>query len=116
MQTCPMCGANLVEGLSYCQVCGADVSIYDQIYQSIQGVSPFQSPGNQQNFQQQDFSQQGFQQQNFPQQDFQQNFQQQNPQYQQGIPCPNCGFMNPPDAKVCGNCGQELKKHHHHFF
>ncbi|BBG24107.1 hypothetical protein IC006_1409 [Sulfuracidifex tepidarius] len=31
MQTCPMCGAKLTEGLSYCEACGADISIYDQV-------------------------------------------------------------------------------------
>lgn len=53
MQKCPTCGARLIEGLNYCEVCGADISMYDQVYQSIQGASPFQSFGNQQNFPQQ---------------------------------------------------------------
>ena len=29
-------------------------------------------------------------------------------QPQQGIRCPNCGYLNPPGAKFCLNCGARL--------
>ncbi|BFH73737.1 zinc ribbon domain-containing protein [Sulfurisphaera javensis] len=30
------------------------------------------------------------------------------PQMQQGIKCPQCGYLNPPGAKFCLNCGTKL--------
>ncbi|BDC17893.1 zinc ribbon domain-containing protein [Acidianus sp. HS-5] len=94
-QTCPMCGATLRPDLNYCEVCGADITIYDQVLQSIMNSQPFQG---------QVFNQAQQLPQDIPQQPVPQ---------QQGIACPNCGQLNPPDAKRCMYCGAELHKHHH---
>jgi predicted amidophosphoribosyltransferase len=95
-QTCPMCGATLRPDLNYCEVCGADVSIYDQVLQLIMNAQPFQGPIFNQPVPQQPMMQQPVQQ-----------------PMQQGLVCPNCGQLNPPNAKRCMYCGAELHKHHH---
>ena len=47
-------------------------------------------------------------QQQFMQQMPQQSMSQTPMQSQQGIRCPQCGFINPPGAKFCINCGAKL--------
>jgi len=98
-QACPMCGATLRPDLNYCEVCGADVSIYDQVLQLMTNAQPSQGPIFNQPVPQQPMMQQPVQQ-----------------PMQQGIVCPNCGQLNPPNAKRCMYCGAELHKHHHHHF
>jgi len=61
-QTCPMCGATLRPDLNYCEVCGADVSIYDQVLQQITNAQPFQGPTFNQPVPQQPMMQQPVQQ------------------------------------------------------
>ncbi len=98
MDKCPMCGAKLTSGLTYCEACGADVDAYQKVYQSVMAfyTQPQQGPV--------------YQPQTSPQQYPTQ------PQGSQGIPpqgmvqCPNCYAYNPQGYKFCMRCGKELNK------
>ncbi|BBG23274.1 zinc-ribbon domain-containing protein [Sulfuracidifex tepidarius] len=95
MDKCPMCGARLQQGLNYCEVCGADISTYQDVYNAVLNSYSYQT-------QQPQPSQ--YQQPPYPQ------YQQAN-SYQTET-CPHCGAQIPKGTQYCPSCGKEIKKRH----
>ncbi|MCY0850038.1 zinc ribbon domain-containing protein [Sulfuracidifex metallicus] len=98
MDKCPMCGSRLTPGMNYCEACGADVSVYDQVYHDVIYANT-SMPSQPQ----------------YPtQQQVQNSFTSPQPTTSQTpmMNCPHCGASIPQGTKFCPYCGKEIRKHY----
>ncbi|MUN29769.1 zinc ribbon domain-containing protein [Sulfuracidifex metallicus] len=96
MDKCPMCGNRLTPGLNYCEACGADVSVYDQVYHDV--VYAYSATPIQPQYPQQQPYPPATPPQSTPQTPM--------------TNCPHCGASIPQGTRFCPYCGKEIKKHH----